>query len=525
MFPFVAEHLRGQILGMATALHNALEQAGDAVPAAHAMRQARAAMAGQEYADACTGKAYLSQHQVSELMRKQWGYSLQVKPSTVDHPEAGLGLFVQGRAPVGAVVALLPGVVYSRTQLPRMPNFPKVALDNPYLSSTIEMNVIDSKPWGLGVKVQQGHPMGSFAQAPTFDGQEARKIEPGHASLSSTPSSNVSSGCVTSRRDTGGNSSSDGSGKSIRSRSTAADEMSTCESPSTSLFSSSHTPTASHTDNGPSKPSPSASSHALGNLPVHSMAYPSDYSAPQPPLLGYMSAYAQQPGDGHLEPAPDSGSWALAGLEERHPLAWAHMANHPGPGMQPNVLEVPFEIDLGPPESYGEGGKESQAGYPRQASQSTDSEESQPKNPHSASQSTDGAYPYPASQSTHDGAAAQAERMCWLRAYIPCVPFTEPVPLEELAQKGWRQAAAEVLLEACGWPHTHKARKSKPNDDGEDDDEEEFVGFRLPGLPAVGRGSSRGSSSSASRQKWKRVQGMALVATQALQDGECVCWH
>ncbi len=38
----------------------------------------------------------------------------------------GLGLFVQGSVPAGGVVAILPGVVYARTQLPRMPNFPKV---------------------------------------------------------------------------------------------------------------------------------------------------------------------------------------------------------------------------------------------------------------------------------------------------------------------------------------------------------------------------------------------------------------
>eukprot|EP00967_Tisochrysis_lutea_P088271 scaffold125163_cov15-Tisochrysis_lutea.AAC.1 len=55
-FPFVAEHLRQQILGMAATLHNALEKAGDTVPAAHAMLQAKAAMAGQGQADACTGK-------------------------------------------------------------------------------------------------------------------------------------------------------------------------------------------------------------------------------------------------------------------------------------------------------------------------------------------------------------------------------------------------------------------------------------------------------------------------------------
>jgi hypothetical protein len=39
---------------------------------------------------------------------------------------AGLGLFVDGEVPVGSVVAVLPGVTYTSTQLTRMPNYPKV---------------------------------------------------------------------------------------------------------------------------------------------------------------------------------------------------------------------------------------------------------------------------------------------------------------------------------------------------------------------------------------------------------------
>jgi hypothetical protein len=39
---------------------------------------------------------------------------------------AGLGLFIDGEVPVGSVVAVLPGVIYTSTQLTRMPNYPKV---------------------------------------------------------------------------------------------------------------------------------------------------------------------------------------------------------------------------------------------------------------------------------------------------------------------------------------------------------------------------------------------------------------
>jgi hypothetical protein len=40
---------------------------------------------------------------------------------------SGRGLFMRGHAPVGTVVALVPGLTYTRTQLPRMPGFPHVS--------------------------------------------------------------------------------------------------------------------------------------------------------------------------------------------------------------------------------------------------------------------------------------------------------------------------------------------------------------------------------------------------------------
>eukprot|EP00967_Tisochrysis_lutea_P000659 scaffold847_cov19-Tisochrysis_lutea.AAC.1 len=216
-----------------------------------------------------------------------------------------------------------------------------VALDNPYLSSTIEMNVIDSKPWGLGVKVQQD-PVGSFVQGPT-NSQEASKAEFGPASSNSTPST-FSSSCVAS------------SDASSSMESNTADKVTQCEPSSTS---SSHSPTASHSGQTPPQPSLSTS-HPPTGFPVSSTAYPSGHSAPQPPLLGYMSAYTQQP-DGGMVPAPGSGSWTLAALEERHPLAWAHMANHPGPGVHACLCQartlpefvVPLVKDGGLEKRYG----------------------------------------------------------------------------------------------------------------------------------------------------------------------------
>jgi hypothetical protein len=85
----------------------------------------------------------LSQQQLSELVQQQLGYSLAVRPSLINHQAAGvplllacvvpsaqdgaaqlllppplhaagLGLFVEGHAAPGALVALFPGLVYRR---------------------------------------------------------------------------------------------------------------------------------------------------------------------------------------------------------------------------------------------------------------------------------------------------------------------------------------------------------------------------------------------------------------------------
>ena len=44
----------------------------------------------------------------------QLGYTLHVSPSSVSTPGAGNGLWLKGRAVPGAVVALYPGIVYTR---------------------------------------------------------------------------------------------------------------------------------------------------------------------------------------------------------------------------------------------------------------------------------------------------------------------------------------------------------------------------------------------------------------------------
>lgn len=141
-------------------------------------------------------------------------------------------------------------------------------------------------------------------------------------------------------------------------------------------------------------------------------------------------------------------AWLLDALEERHPLAWAHIANHPGPGvclsvvvfavlvkcltltqlkalclttpltpgMQPNVLEVPFDLDLSP--------------QPETAQHSQTQAESNGRH----------------QQGTESTSSSELTQPCWLRVYVPCAPFIQPPSHEELSQGDHRQAAAEVRV-------------------------------------------------------------------------------
>lgn len=57
---------------------------------------------------------------------------------------------MDGSVAPGTVVAIFPGLTYSCTQYNRMPNFPRIDTNNPYLSRRFDMDIVDSKPWGLG---------------------------------------------------------------------------------------------------------------------------------------------------------------------------------------------------------------------------------------------------------------------------------------------------------------------------------------------------------------------------------------
>lgn len=79
-----------------------------------------------------------------------FGYTLVVKPSLIPHEEAGHGLFLDGKAEVGTVIALYPGVIYSPAYYRYIPGYPRVDAKNPYLITRYDGTVINAQPWGLG---------------------------------------------------------------------------------------------------------------------------------------------------------------------------------------------------------------------------------------------------------------------------------------------------------------------------------------------------------------------------------------
>ncbi|KAD4983092.1 hypothetical protein E3N88_19763 [Mikania micrantha] len=83
------------------------------------------------------------------------GYTLELKPSQIPHEQAGQGLFVDGEADVGSVIALYPGVIYSPAYYRYIPGYPRVDSQNPYLITRYDGTVINGQPWGTGGETRE----------------------------------------------------------------------------------------------------------------------------------------------------------------------------------------------------------------------------------------------------------------------------------------------------------------------------------------------------------------------------------
>ncbi|KDP37559.1 hypothetical protein JCGZ_05998 [Jatropha curcas] len=97
----------------------------------------------------------LKSAEVSRRLKDLIGYTLDLKPSKIPHKEAGQGLFVEGEADVGTVIALYPGVIYSPAYYRYIPGYPRVDSHNTYLITRYDGNVINAQPWGFGGETRE----------------------------------------------------------------------------------------------------------------------------------------------------------------------------------------------------------------------------------------------------------------------------------------------------------------------------------------------------------------------------------
>ncbi|XP_015575424.1 uncharacterized protein LOC8277789 isoform X2 [Ricinus communis] len=97
----------------------------------------------------------LKSGEVSSRLKGLIGYTLNLKPSQIPHKEAGQGLFIDGEADVGSVIAFYPGVIYAPAYYRYIPGYPRVDACNPYLITRYDGTVINAQPWGFGGETRE----------------------------------------------------------------------------------------------------------------------------------------------------------------------------------------------------------------------------------------------------------------------------------------------------------------------------------------------------------------------------------
>ncbi|KAB1993987.1 hypothetical protein ES319_D13G068900v1 [Gossypium barbadense] len=97
----------------------------------------------------------LKRTELSQRLKDSIGYTLDVKQSQIPHSEAGQGLFLNGEATVGSVIAIYPGVIYSPAYYRYIPGYPRVDAQNTYLITRYDGTVINAQPWGFGGETRE----------------------------------------------------------------------------------------------------------------------------------------------------------------------------------------------------------------------------------------------------------------------------------------------------------------------------------------------------------------------------------
>ncbi|CAL5350653.1 unnamed protein product [Camellia sinensis] len=97
----------------------------------------------------------MSPQNKSPVLKNLIGYTLELKPSQILYKDAGQGLFINGQADVGAVIAFYPGIIYSPAYYRYIPGYPRVDTHNPHLITRYDGTVINAQPWGVGGEIRE----------------------------------------------------------------------------------------------------------------------------------------------------------------------------------------------------------------------------------------------------------------------------------------------------------------------------------------------------------------------------------
>lgn len=92
----------------------------------------------------------LTRQELSDQLKDHIGYTMSIKPSQIPHKEAGSGLFIDGEASVGSIIAFYPGIIYSPAYYRHIPGYPRVDSSNSYLITRYDGIIINAQPWGYG---------------------------------------------------------------------------------------------------------------------------------------------------------------------------------------------------------------------------------------------------------------------------------------------------------------------------------------------------------------------------------------
>lgn len=91
-------------------------------------------------ASSSSSSDFVSKARLRELLVKRLGFSLETKRSSIDHENAGMGLFLQGRARKGQVLGFYPGVVF----LPQWHQY-VITLPEPTRSPTLPLKDAETR--------------------------------------------------------------------------------------------------------------------------------------------------------------------------------------------------------------------------------------------------------------------------------------------------------------------------------------------------------------------------------------------